>query len=403
MKRVDRMRSLAHPWPAGFSLVLAARLLMASYFFLPYIVLYAQSIEIPLGTLLVIEAIFALLVVLFDLPAAHIADRLGARQVLLVGTLLEAAASLLLGGLPHAAVFWAVQPLFAASQAMTMGADAALAAGVLRVAGRSAEFEQAEGLYQSLRLATTAAVLVGASALAMVSLRVPFLATGAAQLGAAAVLLMVPDVRSESDGGPERIPLHARLRGLATAVRRSSGLSVDLTALILAGTSFSILLYLMPVYFVRSGVSEHLVGVAAAVVALAAAGISRLLSGRWRLRFIVALAVVASVVLGVRYILLVGVAAVVIQCAQASVLPRYQARIMTHLRSQGEATAMSTVTTGSNIGFVVVAPLMGLLTVRIGLVGLGLACASLFLVAGLVMSARLSEVQVLQLDAGEVA
>lgn len=380
---------LGRPWPAGFPQLLVARLLLASYFFVPYIVIYASSIGIGIGTLLAIEAVFALLVVLFDLPAAHLADRLGARQVLILGALLEAAASLLLGGLPHAVVFWAVQPVFAAAQAMTMGADAGLAAGLLRIRGRADEFEAAERLYQSLRLVTTAAVLGGASALSLIALRVPFLVTGVVQLGAAAVLFAVPDVRSASDTGPERMSMRTRLRGLASAVRRTSGLPADLAALILTGTAFSVLLYLMPVYFVHAAVSDHAVGVISAVVALAAALLSHFLSRRWRLTLTVALAVAASALLGVRYILIVVAAAVIIQCAQADVVPRYQARIMARLRNLGEATAMSTVTTGRNVGFVIVAPLLGQLAARLGLAGLGLACAALFLAAGLVMSVRL--------------
>jgi predicted MFS family arabinose efflux permease len=391
---IFRSRGLAHPWPAGFTRLLLARLLLASCFFVPYIVVYAQSMGIPVGTLLVIEAVFALLTVAFDLPMAHLADRLGARQVLVLGALLEASAALLLGAFPHAVVFWAVQPLFAAAQAMTMGADSALSAGLLRRAGRPAEFRPAEELYQSTRLVTTAVVLAGASALSLLALRVPFIASGVAQLGAAAILLTVPDVRSQSDSGPDRILLRTRLPGLVTAVRRSPGLPADLGALILAGTAFGVLLYLLPVYFVRAGVSAHLLGVLSAAVALAAAGATRVFSRSGGTRFMVAIAVVASAVLGLRYVVVVAAAAVLIQCVQASIVPHYQARLMDQLRDEGEATAMSTVTTARNIGFAVVAPLLGLLVAHLGAAGLGLACALLFLVAGLVMSIRSRELAV---------
>lgn len=391
MTRIYKASGLVRPWPAGFARVLTARLLLGSYFFVPYIVLYGESLRISLGTLLAIEAVFALLTVLFDLPAGHLADRLGPRQALVLGALLEGTAALLLGGLPHATVFWSVQPLFAAAQALTMGADAALAAGVLRAAGRSSEFEAAERTYHSLQLATTAAVFGGASALSLLALQAPFVATGLAQLGAAVMLLTVPDVRSESDSGPERVPLRARLFGLVNGVRRSAALPVDLISIILAGTAFSALLYLMPVYFIRSGINEHLIGVCAAVVALAAAAGSYLLPGGWSLRVTVAVTVVASAVLGTEFIPVVVVAAVVIQFAQARLLPRYKARIMADLQGHGEATAMSIVTTSRNIGFAILVPFIGLLTAQLGPTGLSLACAALFLIAGLVMSTRLSQ------------
>jgi predicted MFS family arabinose efflux permease len=82
-------------------------------------------------------------------------------------------------------------------------------------------------------------------------------------------------------------------------------------------------------------------------------------------------------------------------------VPRYQARIMGRLRHLGEATAMSTVTTGRNIGFVIVAPLLGQLAARLGLAGMGLACAALFLAAGLVMSVRLPRLQLSRAETEE--
>jgi MFS family permease len=376
------------PWPGHFGKVLAARLLLGSYFFLPYLVLYASSVAIPLSLLLVIEAFFALLIVAFDLPAGHLADRIGPRQALVLGGSLQGAAALLLGVVPSAAAFWAAQPLFAAATALTMGADAALAAAVLRRASRPGEFEAGERLFGSLNLAVTAVVLVSASGLSLAGMRWTFVATAAAQLVAVAILARVPDVRSASD--VDRVPLGARLRGLVAGVRRAPGLPVDLLAMILVGTAFSVLLYLTPVYYVRAGLSEHLVGVCAAGVALAASGAAAVLGDRWPLRLTVVLAVVAAAALGARSVAVVLVAAVLVQSAQARLLPRFRARVLDDLREHGEATAMSIVTTTRNLGFAVLTPFVGVLTAWTGPGGLAVLCAVLFAVAGLAMSARMS-------------
>lgn len=364
----------------------AARLLLGAYFFVPYLVLYASTVDISLSLLLGIEALFSLLIVLFDLPAGHLADRIGPRQALVLGALLQGGAAALLGLVPNPVVFWAAQPLFAAATALTMGADAALAAGVLRAEGREHDFETAERRFQSLQLAATAVVLTSASALSLAGMRWTFIATAVGQLAAVAILLRVRDVRSPSD--VDRITLATRLRGLTRGVRETRGLSVDLLAMILVGTAFAVLLYLTPVYYVRAGLDEHVVGIAAAGVALGAAGVALVLPKK--LRWTVALAVLAAAALGAVWIAAVLAAAVVVQAAQARLMPSFRARVLADLREHGEASAMSIVTTSRNLGFAVLAPFVGVLTAWSGPVGLALLCAALFAVAGVAMSARLS-------------
>lgn len=388
---------MIRPWPAGLGKVLAARLLLGSYFFVPYIVLYASTVDISLSLLLVIEAFFALLIVAFDLPAGHLADRIGPRQALVLGGSLQGAAALLLGTVPSAAAFWAAQPLFAAAAALTMGADAALAAGVLRRADRAGEFEAGERLFGSLNLAVTAAVLVSASGLSLAGMRWTFVATAVAQLLAVGILARVPDVRSPSD--VDRVPLGSRLRGLVAGVRRAPGLRVDLLVMILVGTAFSVLLYLTPVYYVRAGLDAHLVGLAAAGVALAASAVAFALPDRWPPRATVALAVVAAAALGLTFVAVVLAAAVLVATAQARLLPRFRARALADLHEHGEATAMSIVTTSRNLGFAVLTPFVGVLTAWTGPAGLALLCALLFGVAGLAMSARMSTSPSGQLEA----
>jgi predicted MFS family arabinose efflux permease len=388
------VNALRRPWPEHLGKVLVARLLLGSYFFLPYIVLYASTVDISLSVLLVIEAFFALLIVLFDLPAGHLADRIGPRQALLVGASLQGAAALLLGVVPSAVAFWAAQPLFAAATSLTMGADAALAAGMFRRAGRHAEFEAGERLFSALNLAVTAAVLVSASALSLAGMRWTFIATTGAQFAAVLVLSRVADVRSPSDA--DQVTLGRRLRGLVAGVRRAPGLPVDLVAMILIGTAFSVLLYLTPVYYVRAGLNEHLVGVAAAGVALGASAAAFAVPHRLPLRLTVVLAVVAAAALGFESAAVVLVAAVLVQAAQARLVPRFRARVLDDLREHGEASAMSIVTTSRNLGFAVLTPFVGILIAWTGPAGLAVLCGALFAAAGLAMSTRMSSTRQLE-------
>jgi MFS family permease len=382
--------SSARRWADGYGRVLAGRLLLNSYFFVPYIALYARQLHIALGLLLVIESVFALLTVCFDLPAGHLADRIGPRQALLLGTALEGTAALLLGLLPHMIVFWSVQPLFAASQALTMGADAALAAAVLRRAGQLDRFEEGERLFQSAVLAVTAVVLLTSSGLSLVGLRYTFVATAVAQFAAVIVLLTVTRRTSAEAEDVPRIPMAVRARGLAAGIRGAPALRKDLLGIILMGTAFSALLYLMPLYFVAAGSDEHLVGLLAAAVSMAAAAGSRAVPRRFPLRLFIGLAVIAAGFLSLELLAVTLIAAVTISTAQARVLPRARSRVLADLHAHGDATAMSIVTTSRNVGFALLAPFLGGLAALIGINGLGIACAALFLLGGLALTREMS-------------
>lgn len=336
------------PWPAGLANVQAARLLLGNYFFAPYLVLYASTVDVSLALLLAVEGFFALLVALLISPARRVAARLGPRQALIAGALLQGAGAAALGLAPSAPMFWAVQPLFAAATTLTMGADTALVAGVLRRAGRAADFEAGEQAFQSLRLTVTALVLTGASALSLAGMRWTFLATALAQLAVVLILLLVTDIRSLS-----YVDRPVRLRCAPG----------NLLAMVLASTAFTLLLYVTPVYFVRAGIGENLVGVAAAGVVLAAVQLPE----RWSPWASVALAAAAAVALGTTWTALVLVAAIVAQAAQARLLPR--------VADDGVVAR--------NLGFAVLAPLAGVFTAWTGPGGLAVLCAVLFVIAGM--------------------
>lgn len=345
------------PWPAGLVNAQAARLLLGNYFFAPYLVLYASTVDVSLALLLAVEGFFALLVVLLISPAGRVAARIGPRQALIAGALLQGVGAAVLGLAPSATMFWAVQPLFAAAAVLAMGADTALVAGLLRRAGRAEDFEAGEQAFQSLRLTMTALVLTGASALSLAGLRWTFLATAVAQVAVVLFLLLVPDVRSLSP--VDRV---VRLRG----IRCAPG---TLLAMALASAAFTLLLYATPVYFVRAGIGESLVGVAAAGVVLAAVQLPE----RWSPWASVALAALAAVALGTTWTALVLAAAIVAQAAQARLLPRLHARVA----DDGVAVV------GRNLGLAVLAPLAGVLTAWTGPGGLAVLCAALFVLAGM--------------------
>jgi MFS family permease len=376
---------MSRPWPAAYGRLLASRLLLRSYFFLPYLVLYARHVGVSLGTLLLIEALFALLTVVADLPLGQVADRIGPRQAVAIGVGCEGAAALLMGLWPNVLVFWAVQPAFAVACALTQGSDAGLASALLRRAGRESEFAAGERLFQASALAWNAAVFVTASALSLVSLRMTFIACGVVQCAAVLLVLTVPDARTPGLESGGAILLREQLGVLVRSVRTTPGLVRALASMVLTGTAFAILLYLTPVYVVGAGVDPGLVGVAAAGAALLGALVLRFAPPGLGQRTVLVAAVGATVALAFHSMAAVLIAILVVQCTQARLLPAYRALVLRDLAHVGDATAMSVVTTASSVGFAVLAPFLGLLLTWIDPQGLALVCALLFTAGGAVV------------------
>lgn len=382
-------RSSARRWPRGYRRLLAARVLLRGYFFIPFIVLYARDIGVSLGTLLVVEAFFSALVVAVDVPVGVFADRIGPRQALVIGASAEAVAALLLAVTAHPAVFWAVQPLFALALALTQGADSGLAGALLRESGQPERFEHAERILQSSSLGWNAAVFALASLLSLISFAATFLATAVVQGLAVLLLCTLPDARTPFADTEDRITPRTWAVRLRVALKESRSLRLDLLAMVLTGTAFSVLLYLVPAYLVASGIDKHLTGVATAVVSLAAAGIGYLLPGSWNLRITVVLAASGALLFVLPGVAAALVAGALVQAGQARLLPRFRAQAMADLGKWGEASAMSVVTTTASVGFAVLAPVFGLLTDQLHPSGLAVLCAVLLLGAGATMTERL--------------
>ncbi|EPH04391.1 hypothetical protein HMPREF1531_01106 [Propionibacterium sp. oral taxon 192 str. F0372] len=366
-------------------LLFFARVILSVYLFLPYLVVYGQHVGLDFATLMLVEAIFAILVVLIDLPTGHLADRIGPRQALIFGACSEAVASLLLGLVPRAETFWLTQPFFALAAALCGGADSALTAGLLVRGHRGDEFEDVERAYYRTILVVGAVGMVASAPLAALSLQAPFLATGVLQLVAVGLLLFVPNVPSRATLDDASISLRQQFHGLIAELR-SSGLARDLVAMILTGTAFSVLLYLLPMFYTNAGASIPQLGLVAAGVAVMSSLFSRVAGNRLGPHLVLATATITSLLLDTHILPVVILAAVFIQFGQTVLMPLFKTRVLSGFRHTGESMALSIVTTTRNVGFALIAPALGTLMTAWGMTGLGWASALLFATAAVLLS-----------------
>lgn len=122
-------------------------------FILPIIIpFYRDELELTFHDFLIGESVFAVVVILWDVPAGYLADQWGRKKTLILGaTLLAASYGLLLS----AVGFWTAllaQGAIGVGVATMSGANSALLYDTLLSVGREAEYRKREGLRFALQL-----------------------------------------------------------------------------------------------------------------------------------------------------------------------------------------------------------------------------------------------------------
>jgi len=125
-------------------------------FMLPILVLFWQDCGLSLSEVYWLQTLFAIAVVLVEVPTGMVADRLGKRASLLIGI------SIIFGGIVIYALsctfvaFLIVEILLALGLAFYSGADAALLYDTLEALDREEEFNRIEGQATAIRLTSFA-------------------------------------------------------------------------------------------------------------------------------------------------------------------------------------------------------------------------------------------------------
>lgn len=181
-------RNLAlYPWYVGG---------IAFYAWMPVFFLYFAS-RVSLSEVLALEAIYYLAVVLIEVPSGYFSDEVGRRPTLVI------AAASLVGAysafvLSHS--FWGLavaQVLLATGLAFNSGTDTSFHYASLAAMGREADYAEREARLSGMSFALGAvAALVGGS-LAVLDLRLAYVASGIGALGAlGAALFFAPVVET---------------------------------------------------------------------------------------------------------------------------------------------------------------------------------------------------------------
>ena len=164
--------------------------------FMPIIVLFFQENGLEMQDIFTLQAIYSVTIVLLEIPSGYLADVMGRKTTLIMGTIL---------GFFGFAVysisydFWGfliAEIIMGTGQSLISGADSAMLYDTLKASGQKNKYLKFEGRMVSAgNLAEAVAGILG-GLLAEISLRTPFYAqTAVSFMGIPAALLLIEPVR----------------------------------------------------------------------------------------------------------------------------------------------------------------------------------------------------------------
>lgn len=146
-----------------------------------------------------IQSWFSLWVFILEVPTGAVADRIGRKHSIALGSLIVGLACLLYGSIPRFEIFLLAEFIFAVGYALTSGADQALLYDTLVQEGRENESKQVLGRANSFHLAgMMAAGPVGSIIAARFGLNAPLLMSSIPFFLASAIGWSIPEPRVDS-------------------------------------------------------------------------------------------------------------------------------------------------------------------------------------------------------------
>jgi len=244
------------------------RLLSTSYLFIPVLVIFYQSRGLDFTRITLLNSVYALTAIVFEVPTGALADRFGRRFAMSSGALLMAAGCLVNYGGHGFWTFAVGWGLLALGMTLTSGADSAYLFDLLRSSGREHEYRRREGSATAAKLVGAAGALVIGGYLGALpdGPALTYLAT-AAVCGAAALVAFAMRERP-FEREPDRGFIGGMAASAATVVTHKP-LRFAVFFSILVFTLLRMDQYLYPPYLDSAGLGVGRVGLVLAVLSLA--------------------------------------------------------------------------------------------------------------------------------------
>jgi MFS family permease len=147
-----------------------------------------------------LQSWFSIWVFVLEVPTGALADRIGRKHSISLGSLIIALAVIVYGSIPNFYIFLLAELIFAIGYAFVSGADQALLFDTLKVNNQESEAKKVMGRYDAIYLSgMTLASLLGGVIAARFGLNAPQFATAVPMLLAALIGYTIPEPKIHSD------------------------------------------------------------------------------------------------------------------------------------------------------------------------------------------------------------
>ncbi len=360
---------------------------------MPILMIFYQDLGFSAEQSFQLKAFYSISIVIFEIPSGYLADILGRRKTLIMGSILGTAGFAIYAVFSGFLAFLFAEIILGIGQSFISGADSALMYDSLKADNRENEYVKYEGRNFSVGNFSEAIAGFFGGALAGISLRLPFIIqTGVAFIAVpAAFLLIEPQITS--------IKKHPRFgdifRIIHFALVKNKSLRWNLIYSSIIGSATLTMAWIYPLYLKELGMSEIGIGTSSMALNLIV-GFTTLMAYKiekrlrpkatvWFTTIIISGGFILSGWLNSYFILLVLALFYFARGIASPVLKDYINRITT---SDIRATVLSIRSLIIRSFFSVIGPLFGFLTDRlslqqafiiIGLVFMAMTGSSIFL------------------------
>lgn len=358
-------------------------------FMAPIIVVFFTRRGLNITEVMLLETIFAVAIVAFEVPSGFFADRVGRRWSIFLGLTLTALAAVAYGLGRNFGHFAAAEVIWALGGSFVSGADSALLYDTLAAQGRPQEYQKLEGRANFIALGVAALASVGGGLIATLGLNLPFFAT-AGGLAVGAVLAFLLSEAPRQPGGHPRGELYYlyKIGRFALYKNKEVRWLIMLAALVTGMGTIGFWLYqpyfevcrIPLAYFGAIFALFHLFAAFSGHVACA---VEKAIGKAWALIILpvflaLSLGLMGAFVTPLGFLFVLGA-----QFVRGFSTPIVQDYINRHTWSDKRATVLSIKNLMGRILFVATAPLIGLAVDHSSVrVGLALAAAATFLGGG---------------------